>query len=107
MYPVRGKQGETRPQIIARQIMGDAPEALDGSTLLYTASVEIACTAYQQYDTAVALYEAVRASLYAMRKQTVAGHVIQKVQISSVRDDDNPQTDWLAVIFTVVISHKD
>jgi hypothetical protein len=105
IYPVRGKQSETRPMIIGRQISGDSPDALDATAVHSVATLEIGCIAYQNYDTAVTLFEAVKTSLRAMRKTTVATKRIENVLISGVRDEDNPDIDWFGIIFTVQIRH--
>ena len=105
IYPVRGKQGETRPQIIGRQTAGQDDESLT-EVLHATATLEIGCVAYRDYDKAVELFDAVKAALRGMRKQTVGGKHVQAVRIGGVHDEDNPDSEWIGVVFTVDIRHQ-
>ena len=104
IYPVRGKQEEVRPMIVGRQMSGQDDESLT-ERLMASATLEIGCVA-KNYDDAVALYEAAKTSLRAMRKQTVAGKLVHHLIIGGTRDEDNPETAWYGIVFAVDIKHQ-
>jgi hypothetical protein len=70
-----------------------------------SATLEIGCLA-KDYDAAVALYEAAKTSLRAMRKSTVAGKLVHHLIVGGARDEDNPETAWYGIVFTVDIKHQ-
>lgn len=104
IYPVRGKQEEIRPMIVGRQMSGQDDESLT-ERLHATATLEIGCLA-KDYDAAVAVYEVTKAAIRAMRKQTIAGKLVHHTLLGGTRDEDNPETAWYGIVFTVEIKHQ-
>jgi hypothetical protein len=107
IYPVRGKQDPSGPQIVGAQTGGSDPESIDGSAILADSVLDIGCIA-SSYDSAVSLYEAVKTSLRSMRKTTVSSKRIESVQIANPRDEDTPDINppWFSRTFTVSIKHQ-
>lgn len=108
IYPVRGKQGEARPQVIGQQNGSSDTEDITGALTMVDATLDIGCVAVT-YDAAVSLYESVRASIRAMRQQTISGKRVHAISITNAREESYPPDEAAvayAVVFTLNIKHE-